>query len=65
MKAKGYEVSPLGVFEVYKDFLDILVVDETDKRLESEKIVATNTLMKSKEDAIRLSDFVLKLFDRI
>ncbi len=65
MRAKGYEVSPLGVFEVYKDFLDVLVVDKADKHLESERVVATDTFMKSKEDAIKLSEFVLKLFDRI
>lgn len=33
MRAKGYEVSPIGVAECYKEFLDIMVVDEADKCL--------------------------------
>ncbi|MCC6027878.1 MAG: 2-phospho-L-lactate transferase [Archaeoglobus sp.] len=65
MKAKGFEVSPMGVFEIYKDFLSVLIVDESDSALVSEKIVATNTIMKNKEDAIRLSEFVLKVFDSL
>lgn len=65
MKAKGFEVSPVGVFEVYRDFLDLLIVDEVDSMLASEKIVATKTIMKSKDDAIKLSEFVLKVFDRL
>ncbi len=65
MRAKGFEVSPLGVLDVYKDFLDLLIVDQSDKRLEGDKIVATNTFMKSKEDAVRLSEFILRMFDRL
>ncbi|MCS7118717.1 MAG: 2-phospho-L-lactate transferase [Archaeoglobaceae archaeon] len=65
MRAKGFEVSPLGVFKVYEDFLDVLVVDETDSTLTSDKIFATNTIMRSKDDAVKLSEFVLKIFDRI
>ena len=64
MNAKGYEVSPRGVAEVYADFLDILVVDEVDKGA-VEKSAATNTIMRSKDDAIRLAEFVIKLFDRL
>ena len=70
MRAKGYEVSPRGVGEVYRDFLDILVVDSSDARgtgdvcmsCENFEVVATNIMMKSKEDAIRLSEFLLQLF---
>ena len=64
MKAKGYEVSPLGVAEVYRDFLDLLVVDDADKMLEGKddfEIVAFSTLMKNKGDAVKLASFVLKL----
>lgn len=64
MKAKGYEVSPLGVAEVYKDFLDLLVVDDADKMLEGKddfEIVAFSTLMKNKGDAVKLASFVLNL----
>lgn len=65
MKAKGFDVSPLGVLDVYRDFLNVLVVDESDSNLISSKIVATNIVMKDKRDAIKLSEFVLKVFDRI
>ncbi|MEM2086184.1 MAG: 2-phospho-L-lactate transferase, partial [Archaeoglobaceae archaeon] len=65
MKAKGFEVSPKGVFEVYRDFLSALVVDEADSKLASGNTFATKTIMKSKEDAVRLSEFVLKLFDKL
>lgn len=65
MKAKGFEVSPRGVFEVYKDFISALVVDEADSKLASGNIFVTKTIMKSKEDAVRLSEFLLKLFDKL
>lgn len=65
MKAKGFEVSPLGVFEVYKDFLDVLIIDESDSSLASSNMIATNIIMKDKKDAIKLSEFVLKIFDKI
>jgi len=64
MRAKGYEVSPKGVAEVYADFLDLLVVDHADRGV-IRNSVATNTIMKSKEDAVRLAEFVVSLFDRI
>ena len=62
MRAKGYEVSPLGVAEVYKDFLDVLVVDGRDKGLEGNdfEVVAFSTIMKSKDDAVKLAKFVLE-----
>lgn len=65
MRAKGFEVSPLGVLEVYKDFITALVVDKSDSKLVSEKIFATRTIMKNKEDAVKLSEYILKLFDRL
>ncbi|NHW23758.1 MAG: 2-phospho-L-lactate transferase [Archaeoglobales archaeon] len=65
MKAKGYEVSPLGVLRVYGDLISALVVDERDSGLVSEKIFATKTIMRDKDDAIRLSEYILKLFDRL
>jgi LPPG:FO 2-phospho-L-lactate transferase len=65
MMAKGYEVSPTGVLDVYSPFLDVLVIDSADKRLESEKMVATSILMKTKDDSRRLAEFILKVFDRI
>lgn len=65
MRAKGYDVSPLGVADVYSDFLDVLIVDRADERLVGRygdvEIVATNTIMKSKEDARRLAEFIINI----
>ena len=65
MKAKGYDVSPLGVADVYADFLDVLIVDKADEELVGEyrgvEIVATDTIMKSKDDAKKLAEFVLSV----
>ncbi|HIP25236.1 MAG TPA: 2-phospho-L-lactate transferase [Archaeoglobus profundus] len=65
MKAKGYEVSPLSVADIYSEFLDILVVDISDSQLVGTyngiKIVSTKIIMKSKEDARTLSKFILNL----
>jgi LPPG:FO 2-phospho-L-lactate transferase len=65
MRGKGYDSSPLGVAECYKDFLDVLVVDELDKKFEGRykdmEVVATMTIMKSKNDAIRLAEFILEI----
>ena len=66
MRAKGYEVSPIGVVNVYSDFLDVLIVDRVDEGLVGKygdvEIVSTNTIMKSRDDARRLAQFILKKF---
>lgn len=65
MRQLGIEVSALGVAKLYSDFLDIFVMDEVDAPLIHEveklgiKVVTTNTLMKTKDDRIRLAKFVL------
>ncbi|MEM1991152.1 MAG: 2-phospho-L-lactate transferase [Nitrososphaerota archaeon] len=65
MRYLGIEVSALGVAKLYSDFLDIFVMDEVDAPLVHEveklgiKAVVTNTLMKTKDDRIRLAKFVL------
>ncbi|MEM1579047.1 MAG: 2-phospho-L-lactate transferase [Archaeoglobaceae archaeon] len=65
MVAKGFEVSPLGVCEVYRDFLSAMIVDESDAHLKRDGIFVTKIIMKSKEDAIRLSEFIVRVFDKI
>jgi LPPG:FO 2-phospho-L-lactate transferase len=63
MKALGYEVSPAGVAEIYKDFIDVLIVDERDSNYEIDfvEVVKANTVMEDKEDAIELANFLLSL----
>ena len=61
MRSQALPVSALGVARVYREFLDTLLVDERDRELignlQSLEIggVATNILMKSTEDKVRLA----------
>ncbi len=67
MESLGIEPSPLGIAELYRDFLDILVMDEADADLEKEvralgvKTVVTKTVMKSFEDKVRLGKICLQM----
>jgi LPPG:FO 2-phospho-L-lactate transferase len=62
----GVEVSPRGLAKLYDDFLDLLILDSVDEALISDlgstrvEAVATNTIMKTMEDKVRLAEFVLK-----
>lgn len=62
----GVEVSPRGVAKLYEDFLDLLILDSLDEALISDvtsmgiEAIATNTIMKTMEDKVRLAEFVLK-----
>ena len=53
MKALDIEVSSIGVADLYKDFLDNIVIDDKDSNLEPElkqiinKVTITNTIMNS------------------
>ena len=53
MKALGIEVSSIGVADLYKDFLDNIVIDDKDSNLEPQlkqiinKVTITNTIMNS------------------
>ena len=65
MAGIGVEVSPLGVAHLYRDFLDILVIDRRDEKhataLEEMGIkpVVTQTLMTSMERKVELARTVL------
>jgi LPPG:FO 2-phospho-L-lactate transferase len=65
MKAKGYEISPYGVADCYREFLDVLVVDELDRELEGNyrgvEIMAANIIMGKKDDALNLARFIDEL----
>jgi LPPG:FO 2-phospho-L-lactate transferase len=66
MSYSGVEVSPRGVAKLYEDFLDLLILDNVDEGLISDitsvgiDAIATNTIMKTTEDKVRLAKFVLK-----
>lgn len=66
MRAQALPVSALGVAQAYREFLDTLLVDQCDVHLigelQSLEIggVATNILMKSTEDKVRLARTALQ-----
>ena len=67
MKAKGYEVTALGVAEIYKDLISTLIIDQSDSA-EIGKITQTtgietlaeNIIFKSETDATELGKIILK-----
>ncbi|HSX08622.1 MAG TPA: 2-phospho-L-lactate transferase [Candidatus Saccharimonadales bacterium] len=65
MKAMGIEVSAVGVAKHYRDFLDVMIVDNKDKKLIKEinswgiKAIATDTIMKNKKIKKELASTVL------
>jgi len=66
MRGLGLEVSAREVAELYRDFLDIFVIDTIDEKERSGveglglDVVVTNTVMRSMEDKVRLAETVLK-----
>ncbi len=65
MKGLGMEVSPVGVARYYRDFLDMMIIDEQDKHLLSEiedlgiPATATNTIMRDNASKVALAHAVL------
>ncbi|MDA2938202.1 2-phospho-L-lactate transferase [Acidobacteria bacterium AH-259-A15] len=63
----GYPLSPTAVAGLYKDFLNVFVLDEQDRQLRAEieglgvKVVTTNTIMSSIGDKIDLARELLEL----
>ena len=68
MKALGIEPTAVGVAQVYRDFLDTLILDKQDKSLAKKvedlgiKAVITNTIMATLEDKIRLARTAMREF---
>jgi LPPG:FO 2-phospho-L-lactate transferase len=65
MLHRGVEVSPRGVAKLYGDFLSHLIIDYADKELTDDiasmgiEAVATNTVMRTMEDRVRLAETAL------
>lgn len=66
MTNMGLEASAYGTAKFYEDFLDHFIIDKADEhqkeRIEglSVKVTATDTIMKSLEDSIRLAKVVIE-----
>ncbi len=69
MRGLGHEVSAYGVASLYRDFLDVFIMDETDKadrnRVEELgiKAVTTNTIMRTLQDKVKLAQVVLNTLE--
>lgn len=65
MKAKGYEVSPLGVAKIYEDFLDHYIINTTDDRYKHSikefiaKVSVENIVFRTLDDKIKLARLIL------
>jgi LPPG:FO 2-phospho-L-lactate transferase len=68
MKALRVEPTAVGVAEIYRDFLDTLILDKQDKHLAKKvedwgiKAVVTNTIMATLGDKVRLARTVMSEF---
>ncbi len=66
MRGLGMDVSAIGVARCYRDFLDVMVIDEQDVHLVSEiedlgiPTVATNTIMRDDVAKATLAKSVLQ-----
>ena len=66
MSGLGMEVSAVGVARCYRDFLDVMVIDEQDAALTSRiedlgiPTVVTNTIMRDSEAKVALARVVLQ-----
>src|SRR5216683_1357543 len=67
MSGLGIEVSPVGVARCYRDFLDVMVIDEQDEHLLSEieelgiPAIATHTIMRDNAAKAALAYKVLEV----
>jgi LPPG:FO 2-phospho-L-lactate transferase len=62
MRAKGYEPSTRGVAEIYKDIVDVFIMDERDDTDLSDydfEVARFDTLMTDAKKSKALADFVL------
>ena len=65
MLSLGMEVSSFAVADLYKDFIDVFILDTVDENLKERieaigvQTVVTDTLMKTSEDKVRLAKVVL------
>ena len=66
MNAMGIEVSSIGVANLYKDFLDAIVIDSQDENLKSalgeiiNKVIITNTIMNTLDTKKDLAEKILE-----
>ena len=68
MKAVGVEPTAVGVAQIYRDFLDTLILDQRDKKLAKKvedlgvRAVVTNTIMRTVADKVNLARIAMSEF---
>jgi len=71
MRDLGLEPTAASVARLYSDILDLFIIDEVDADLSSEvskyvpRCLATNTLMQSKQDRVRLATYILTAMNEL
>lgn len=66
MKSLGFSASVVGVAEIYRDFLDTLIIDRVDEHLTGRveklgiRVVVADSIMKTLSDKIRLARIALR-----
>ncbi len=66
MKAKGYEVNPVGVARIYNEFLNHYIINTTDDIYTNslkefiDKVSLTNIILKTLDDKIKLAKMILE-----
>jgi len=70
MRGVGLKVSAVQVAELYKDFLDVFIIDSIDKELKNEieklgvRVVCTNTIMRTQDDKISLAKVAIEALQK-
>ena len=66
MLSQGLQISALAVARLYKDFLDVFIIDQMDQKEKKSieelglQVLATNTIMKTFDDKTRLAKLALE-----
>ena len=66
MQAKGFAVSPYGVFKCYEDFLDVLIIDEGDECTVEDKegaVLKTGIIIKNERGCEKIAMFLKKFVE--
>ena len=65
MKAKGHDVTCLGVCEIYKEFLDYYIINNTDEKYKNSienlvpEVSAENIILKTMQDKVDLAKKII------
>ncbi len=61
MASQGLPVSLAGIAQAYRDFLDVLIADESDRgtAVDGPRVVFTNTIMNTQSDRVALAEAAL------